>query len=106
MKTERLNLLISREAKVQISARAAALNLSASELIRRAVSSYDPAADDESLRTLADALLQSVERTEQALDAALERLDRLEARLDEGRNEVRDSVRASDDRWPFGCDSQ
>ncbi len=101
MKTERLNLLISPQAKAEIVARAAALNLSTSELIRRAVASYEPAADDAELQALAGELLETVARTEQALDAAVCRLERLEENLDRNGKEVRDEVRESAERWPF-----
>jgi hypothetical protein len=101
MKTERLNLLISPEAKAEITARASSLNLSTSELVRRAVSAYEPEADDEEIKALARELLETVTRTEKALDAAIARLERFEEKLDRGRDEVRDDVRASGDRWPF-----
>lgn len=101
MKTERLNLLISPEAKAEIAARASALNLSISELIRRAVASYEPAADDAALHALAGELLETVARTERALDAAVCRLERLEEKLERCGKEVRDEVRESAERWPF-----
>jgi hypothetical protein len=101
VKTERLNLLISPDAKAEIAARASALNLSTSELIRRAVASYEPAADDAELQALARELLETVARTEQALDAAVRRLEHLEQTLERCRDEVRDEVRESAERWPF-----
>ena len=101
MKTERLNLLISPEDKAEIAATASALNLSTSELIRRAVSAYDPAHDQEELAAIAREFLETVERTEQAIDAAIDRLDRLEENLERGRTEVRDQVEADGEEWPF-----
>ena len=58
MKTDRLTLLISPEDKAAIAARAAALNMPVSELVRRAAADYDPegAAHLEELRTLLPAL--------------------------------------------------
>ena len=40
MRSERVNLLVTPEEKAAIEAQAAALNLSTSEMVRRAVASY------------------------------------------------------------------
>lgn len=101
MKTERLNLMITPEAKAEITARASSLKLSTSELVRRAVSAYEPDADDEELKALAREFLETVQRTEQALDQAVSRLERLEERLERGRDEVREDVLAGAEEWPF-----
>ena len=55
MKTERLTLLVSPSDKAAIAARAAALNMSVSELVRRATRDYDP--EEEALREELEALL-------------------------------------------------
>lgn len=101
MKTERLNLLITPEAKAEINARASSLKLSTSELVRRAVSAYEPEADDEELKSLAREFLETVQRTERTLDQAISRLEHLEERLERGRDEVREEVLASAEEWPF-----
>ena len=102
MKTERLSLLISADDKAAIAARAAALHLSSSELIRRAVSSYDPAAqDDAEVRALTAELARTVAATERALDATLERLDTLEERFDAARHEAREAAEADKRTRPF-----
>lgn len=101
MKTARLNLLVTPEAKIEITARATSMNLSTSELVRRAVFAYEPSADDEELRALATELLETVSRTEQALESAIERLEHFEENLARNRSEVRESVRAAAEEWPF-----
>lgn len=105
MKTERLNLLISPEDKAAIARRAASLDLSTSELVRRAVSAYEPEHGDLEFQELVSAFLGSVERTEAALDRVLNRLDTMEDRLEQVRRETRERVRehvaAGEVSWPF-----
>jgi hypothetical protein len=45
--------------------------------------------------------IESVERTNRALDATLERLDHFDETLERNRTEVRAAVRRSAEEWPF-----
>ena len=81
MRSERVNLLVTPEEKAAIEAQAAALNLSTSEMVRRAVASYDPEFDESELQALADELSLVVAATEESLDTALRQFDALGAFL-------------------------
>jgi hypothetical protein len=56
---------------------------------------------DADLETLARDLKTAVEKSTKALDAAIARLDCLDAELEQGRIEVREQVLRSAERWPF-----
>ena len=56
MKTERMTILVTPEQKAAILARAERLGLSAGEMVRRAVESYDPAAGSDEDQAVLDAL--------------------------------------------------
>ena len=73
MKTERMTFILTPEDKAEITERAAQLDISASELVRRAVSRYEPDAevDEKVLLHVAEELEASAARTERKLDEAL-----------------------------------
>lgn len=109
MKTERLTLLVSPADKAAIAARAAALNMSVSELVRRATLEYDP--EEEAMREELEALvpefLAAVERIQDSFDRMLERSEEFDRKMAELRSpEYREKVRqelASDPsiNWDF-----
>jgi hypothetical protein len=78
MKTERMTILVTPEQKAAILARAERLGVSAGEMVRRAVESYDPAAgsdeDQAVLDALADELFAAAEAARTALREADEEL--------------------------------
>ena len=65
MKTERLTILLTAAEKAELSSRADAMGISASELVRLAVRHYDPEVDEQELRELVDELAAA---TRQARD--------------------------------------
>ncbi len=77
MKTDRLTLLVAPEDKAAIAARAAALNLSVSELVRQAALGYDP--QEASAKAELEAILPEFE---QAVDNILASLDRMLVKAD------------------------
>jgi hypothetical protein len=96
MKTERLTLLVSPVDKAAIAARAAALNMSVSELVRRAALDYDPEEEAirEELETLLPAFNAAVANIEANLHSIVEAQDRFEERMVHLRSdEYRDLVR-------------
>ena len=104
MKSERINLLVTPEEKAAIEARAAALNLSTSEMVRRAIDSFDPEFDDVELQALAEELRAVVAATEERVDAALRELDRLETFLADKaslKRAVVAELEAEGTDWPF-----
>jgi hypothetical protein len=104
MRSERVNLLVTPEEKAAIERRAAACNLSTSELVRRAVASYDPEFDESELQALADELSSVVAATEESLDAALRKFDALGAFLADKaslRQAARAELEAEGLEWPF-----
>lgn len=105
MKSERINLLVTPEEKAAMEARAAALNLSTSEMVRRAVASYDTVSDEAEFQALADELRAVATATENALDTALAQLDMLEVSLADKeslRRAARAELEAEGVVWPFG----
>ena len=87
-----------------IEAQAAALNLSTSEMVRRAVAAYDPEFDESELQVLADELSLVVTATEEGLDTALRKLDELGAFLADKaslRRAARAELEADGFVWPF-----
>ena len=104
MRSERVNLLVTPEEKASIEARAAALNISTSEMVRRAVASYDPEFEESELQVLADELSSVVAATEESLDTALSQLDALGAFLADKaslRRAARAELEADGIVWPF-----
>lgn len=71
MKTERMVILVTPEQKATIAGKAKALNLSAGEIVRRAVDTYRPNDDEVLLNALADELGRSVRESRKALKGAL-----------------------------------
>ena len=104
MKSERINLLVTPEEKAAIEARAAALEISTSEMVRRAVASYDPELDAPELQALADELRRVAEVTESRVDAALAELEGFEAALANKaslKRSVLAELEAEGLTWPF-----
>lgn len=83
MKTERLTLLVSPGDKAAIAARAVALNMSVSELVRRAALDYDPAEEAvrEELEALLPAFNAAIANIEANLHSITESQDRFEERM-------------------------
>jgi hypothetical protein len=104
MRSERVNLLVTPEEKAALEARAAALNISTSEMVRRAVASYDPDFGESDLRLIAEELSAVVAATEKSLDAALRQLDELGA-FQADKASLRRAARAELETdgvvWPF-----
>ncbi len=104
MKTDRMTLLIAPEDKAAIAARAAALHLSVSELVRRAALDYDPAAAHQldELRAVLPDFLTAVDNIGATLDRMLERSDAHAAEMQrlqspEHRAQVRREIAADPD---------
>ena len=103
-KTVRINLLVSPQEKAAIDSRAKRANVTTSELIRRAVVSYDPVHDIAEIQTLVDELVSDVSRMEEKLDATLAKVaDYEELMADKAglRAAARAGLEASGDVWPF-----
>ena len=76
MKTERLVILLSPEEKQAITGKAKAMNLSAGEMVRRAVENFRPDGDEEALLgALADELKKAAEESRSSLEEALKELN-------------------------------
>ena len=104
MKSERINLLVTPEEKASIEARAAALNLSTSEMVRRAVASYDPEIDEGELQALADELRAVAAATDENVNAAIAKLESLEVFLADKtsfKQTMRAELEAERLVWPF-----
>jgi hypothetical protein len=72
MKTERMTVLLTREQKAAILARASSLGMSTGEMVRRAVETYQPASsgaleDEVVLNALADELFTAAKSARAAL---------------------------------------
>jgi uncharacterized protein (DUF1778 family) len=96
MKTDRLTLLVAPEDKAAIAARATALGMSVSELVRQAALAYDPT--EAVARAELEALLPDFERAIGSilatLDRMLEKADAHEAAMQRLRSpEYREQVR-------------
>ncbi|MGH8579499.1 MAG: hypothetical protein ACREVK_05020 [Gammaproteobacteria bacterium] len=91
MKTERLTILVSANEKKAITAQAKVLNITASEVVRRAVAQYRPEEDEEQrlLNALADELEASARRAQLALSAARKELEATRAYFAAKREEPR-----------------
>jgi len=81
MKTERLTILVTPDQKRAIAAKAKTLNLSAGEVIRRAVESYRTGDEERLLDALADELDRSVKEARKSIKGALDELRRTHAQL-------------------------
>ncbi len=104
MKTERLTLLLTPEEKAEMAARADAMGISASELVRRAVRSYNPEFDTDAVQTLADELATAVRKTDKKVNAALAQLRTFEAFFadpEARRAEARAALERDELEWPF-----
>ena len=104
MRSERINLLVSREEKTLIDRRAQKAGLSASELIRRAVVAYGTDADMDELRGLTDELGSAAQRMNATLDATLSKLERTAQAIADKqalRAVARADLETSGDAWPF-----
>jgi hypothetical protein len=83
MKTDRMTLLIAPEDKAAIAARAAALGLSVSELVRQAALAFDPeeARARAEVEVLLPDLVAAIDRIDASFDRMLARADAHEARM-------------------------
>ncbi len=81
MKTERLTILVTPDQRRALAAKAKRLNLSAGEVVRRAVDSYGSDDDERVLGALADELGRSVKAARNAIREALAELGRTRAQL-------------------------
>ena len=77
MRSQRMTVLLTPEAKSMIEARARTLGITSSELARRAIEAFEPERDEQALRLLAAELASVVDRTEAKIDGALAELDGL-----------------------------
>ncbi len=68
MRTERLTILITREEKADIAAKAEQLGVTASELVRLAVDGFDVSATEQLLNSVAEQLERSVEEMNAIID--------------------------------------
>ncbi len=89
MKTERMTFVMSPEDKSEITERAEAMKIPASELIRRAVARYHPDDDEAVLLQVAEELEASAAATDKKLDEALAAVQETLARLRRSRGEHR-----------------
>jgi hypothetical protein len=81
MKSERLTILVTADQKRAIAAKAKRLNLSAGEVVRRAVESYRSDDEERVLDALADELARSAKEARKAIKEALDELRRTRAQL-------------------------
>jgi hypothetical protein len=72
------------------------------ELLRVLITELDEPSEE--VTALARDFVEVVERTSRSLDATINRLDRFDEELERARNEVRQQVRHSAERWPFPLD--
>ena len=103
-KTVRINLLVSPQEKAAIDSRARRANITTSELVRRAVVSYDPDHDIAEIQALVDELVSAASRMEAKLDTTLAKVaDYEELMADKAglRAAARAEFEASGDVWPF-----
>ena len=97
MKTERMTVLVTPEQKAGILARAQRLGLSAGEMVRRAVESYNPATpkrsqDEALLDALAEELLSAAGSARAALKDANDDIQATLRQLAKGRRSSRGRV--------------
>jgi hypothetical protein len=104
MKTSRLTVLLDPVDKRALESRAAAMSVSTSELVRRAVEIYDPDIDPKALRELADEITAAARRIDAKIaDVAglIERIGQLPERRDAWRAEARAELARGGADWPF-----
>ena len=104
MRNERINLLVSADEKAAIEAAVAALRISTSEMVRRAVKAYNPEFDSDAVQTLADELATVVKGTEKKVNAALTQLRAFEAFFADPkarRAEAQAALEREELEWPF-----
>jgi hypothetical protein len=77
VRSQRMTVLLTPEAKSVIEARARTLGITSSELARRAIEAYDPERDEHTVQVLAAELAAVVDQTEAKIDGALAELDGL-----------------------------
>lgn len=109
MKTDRMTLLVTPDEKAELAARANALGISASELVRRALDSYDPDLDEAAVQELADELAQAAARMEKKLDDCLATVAATRKTLadKEGlKAAAQADVEAAGDVWPFAVPAE
>lgn len=109
MKTDRMTLLVTPDEKAELAARARVLGISASELVRRAVRTYDPDDDRDELASLAEELAGVAGRMEKKLDACLAKVAAYETALADKqalKAAARVEVEASGSVWPFDLAGQ
>ncbi len=76
MKTERMTILVTPAQKASITRAAKALQLSAGEIVRRAVESYRPGGDEEAvLNAMAEDLCRAAREARAVMKAAREEVD-------------------------------
>ena len=76
MKTERMTILVTPAQKTSITRKARALQLSAGEVVRRAVESYRGDGDEEAvLRAMAEDLYRAAREARAAMKAAREEVE-------------------------------
>lgn len=86
MKTERMTVLVTPEQKTAILTRAQTLGLSAGEMVRRAVESYEPVkADEAALDALGQALQNAAKEARKAIADAQRELRATLSQLTRGR---------------------
>jgi hypothetical protein len=82
VKTERMTILVTPDQKKAIAAKADALRLSVGEVVRRAVSDYEPDREDEViLEALASELSEAAGEARKALQEALAELKKTRASI-------------------------
>lgn len=79
MKSERMTLMVSPSDKAEMSKKAEGLGITVSELIRRAVKTYDPEFETTDFAALVTELGRVVDASDAQLDASLARLAEFEA---------------------------
>lgn len=109
MKSDRMTLLVTPDEKAELAARARVLGISASELVRRAVRTYDPDVERDELMSLAGELAGVAARMEKKLDATLAKVaahDKALADKPGLKAAARAELEASGLAWPFGLAAQ
>ena len=103
-KTVRINLLVSPEEKSALEASARRANVTTSELVRRAIVTYDPDHDLGELKALVDELTGAASRMEKKLDATLEKVAKYEKLMADRaglKAAAQAELEASGVVWPF-----
>lgn len=85
MKTERLTILVTPQEKAAMTAKAAAMNVSTSEMLRLAFDAFEEPANQQLLSALADQLQRAVAAAHARLDEANATVEGVLAELRAGR---------------------